>query len=303
MNEESPSAPTVNTGVTGFGLLKLLLRKATIPVAVAAVTLVGQYFISKKLQERAKPILVKDVYSPDLSTLPAEIQKQVPLIPVRYSLRHYSGGTAHNISILVKGTAAIPSTSIHFSDDSEGYSLAQTATNLVTINVAQIRHNGYVNFDFMKSVTNDVAFSERSEDAVILTPGAAEQQKQRNVLYINLAIGACVVIWVTVVSLAVAFIWRLKRWWLEFEGDAPDAIFRKRIMLFVIVIISYNVLVASLGLLAGFLPIPRISTDEIFGGVILYLLLTRYKLIVKWLESHTKGDAVEPKTKREQEER
>jgi hypothetical protein len=295
MSEDSKSQSVTNTGVTAPGLLMLLLRKATIPIAVAVVTLVGQYFISRKLQERTKPILVKDVYSPDLSALPTEIQKQVPLIPIRYSLRHYSGGPAHNITVFIKSTSHIISTGIHFSEDSEAYTVADAGTNSITINVPQIRPNGYINFDFMKAVTNDITFTERSEDALILTPSAAQQQQQRNILYINLAIAVCVVAWVTIVSLAVAFIWRLKRWWLEYEGNSPDAIFRKRIMLFVIVIISYNVLVASLGFLAGFLPIPRISTDEIFSGVILYLLLTRYKLVVKWLESHTNGDTVERK--------
>jgi hypothetical protein len=63
----------------------------------------------------------------------------------------------------------------------------------------------------------------------------------------------------------------------------------------IVVLFIYDVVVNSLGPLGGFLPIPRISFNDFTGAFILYLLVTRYKLVEAWLVSKTaKSEPTKP---------
>lgn len=296
MSEAPPPVPDGKSDGIARNVGKWLLRNATIPVVVCILTLFGQYRFNKKLQEHIAPSLVKDVYTPDLSTLPSEIQKQIPLIPVRYSLRHFAGPPAHSISIFVKGTLPVEASDIRFAPESESHNTVQTDTNSVTIDVPQIRPGGFIGFDILAAVSNKVVFSERSADGLVFSPADVEKRKQQTSWLQTWGIALLVVLWISVVFVALAFIWRFKKWWTDYDVTGPEALFRKRIIFFVMMIVCYNILVASLGVFGGFLPIPRIPINDLSGAVFLYLLVTRYKVIVNWLSSHTKSKSVEADT-------
>jgi hypothetical protein len=289
MSEDSPPAVSEAPDGIGRSVSKWLLKNAAIPIAVCILTLLGQYLFNKKLQEHIAASLVKDVYTPDLSTLPAEIQKQIPLIPVRYSLRHFTGPPAHGVTIFVKSVSGVSPPDIRFTPESESHTAVQTDTNSITIDVPQIRPGGFIGFDILTAVSNKIVFSERSEDAQLFNPSDVEQRKQQTSWLQTWGIAFLVVLWIAIVSLVIAFVWRFKKWWTEYEVTGPDATFRKRLLFFVLMIVCYNILISSLGVFAGFLPIPRVSLSDLYEAVFLYLLLTRYKLIVNWLSSHTKS--------------
>ena len=79
---------------------KLIITVVSVVVG-SVLTLIGKPYIDQKIQERKVPVLVKEIYKPDVSGLPEEIQRQVTLLPVKYTLEHKVGGSAKNLTIFI----------------------------------------------------------------------------------------------------------------------------------------------------------------------------------------------------------
>jgi len=280
-------------------------EKIIIVVMSAVLALGGNYAFQIILREQAKPVLLKDVYRPDLSNLPQQIQQQVPLVPIKYSLKHNGGNVAKNLTIWIKSDSNLAIVELRFTPDSEVYQCTQSDPRSIKVDVPKIRPNGFVSFDMMTSVNNQVNFTELSEDAEVLTLKEFEARMQKtSITQVISIVGiiAGIVLWVLLIYIACIVLWRTGKWWQDMESGISRPELKKRLIVFIVALLMYNVAVSSLGPVSGFLPVPRLSFESLFYAFLLYLLITRYKLLDDWLYSK-KRIAPRPKTKTKKESR
>lgn len=254
-------------------------------IVSATLALIGGYFVQLALQQRLNPILVKDVYRPDLSNLPQDIQRAIPLIPVKYSLVHSGGAAATDVTILVKGDAPLSAADLRFSPDSENHQCEQVEPRTVRIDVREIRPNGLLGFDMMVSVTNQVKFSELANSAKVYSAAEFEARKKNTSLIQTGIIVAIVLVWLTLLVAAGTLIWNMGKWWQKVESGVAPSELRNKAVLVILAIIFYDTVVNSLGPVSAFLPVPRISIMDFVWGIVLYFLITRFKLIEAWFAS------------------
>lgn len=270
---------------------------AIISVVVGSLlTLFGQPFINEKIQEKRVPILVKEVYRPDISGLSAELQKQVTILPVKYTIEHKVGGTAKNLTISINSDSPIRSSELRFSERSEGYSLRQITEKSIKIDVPVIRPpDGIVTFELLTGVNNKLQFQELAEEGKILTTESfAAENKKSNLLAIAV-IAVIIVLWGALVTILVTIFRRIGAHWRNMEIAAEKASndIREPLVKLMIILIVYDLIVGSLGPVGGFLPVPRLSFTEMFYAFCLYLLITRYKLIEAVLQKNTEKNVQE----------
>jgi hypothetical protein len=263
-------------------------NKLILVFVTALVTLVGQFELQQLLQKKLKPVLVTSVLRTDLSGLPPAILQQLPLIPLNYTIKHNYGNEADNVTILIHGDTALNIANIKFSPDSEPCQTTMPDPSVIRINVPIIRPGGLLNFQIIAPASSKIFFSELSSNAKIINAKKLEDENQKSTTRIQMCIiGLGVIVWLGLV-IAVGFaLWQMGKWWEKIDnGDAPPE-FKHHLIVSIVVLFIYNIVVNSFGPLGGLLPIPRISFDDFTGTFILYLLVTRYKLVEAWLVSKT----------------
>ena len=273
--------------------------KIIVAVVTCLLTLVGNFALQRFIQEKAKPLLVKDVYRTDLSGLPKEVQQQIPLVPIKYSLQHKSGAAAHNVTILIKNDGLLSMTDLKFSPESEDHQFSVVDPHTFKIDIPTIRPNGLVSFQIIVPVTSQITITELAESGQFVTAKELETQKQKTSIYEIAMVVSGVALWLAFVSWIGVLIWKVGKWWRD-NGTAatPDEL-KSRMIFLITVLFIYEIATGSLGPLSAFLPVPHISFSEIIDAFILYFLVTRYKLIEEWLSTKRTNNSTSDKTRKE----
>ncbi len=271
------------------------LRERIILLVLGSVlSLGGKFLIDKAIESRTLPVIVKDLYQPDLSSFPPELRQQVYAVPVKYSLQHKGGAAAKNVAILVRSSTALPSSELKFSSDSEPHQAVQTDPNTIRVEIPTLRPSASVSFQMATTVSNTVSITEISDEANFLTTAQFTQKALSSDELTKVAlISLGAVVWVAVLGTMVLVLLNLKKWWLEIETDGVSEKMRNRILGIIVGLMIYNTVMSAFGVFGGFLPLPRIPFDGILYGFLLFILFTRYKAIDNWLSSKTKGPANE----------
>jgi hypothetical protein len=255
---------------------------AIVSVVVGSLlTLLGQPFINEKIQEKRVPILVKEVYRPDISGLSAELQKRVTILPVKYTIENKVGGTAKNLTISINSDSPVRSSELRFGDRSEAYSLRQITENTIKIDVPLIRPGGIITFELLTGVNNNLRFQELAEEGKILTTESFAVENKKSNLPVIAVIAIVIVLWAALVTIVLTLFRRIGTRWrnMEIGDEKASNDIREPLVKLIIILIVYDLVVGSLGPISGFLPVPRLSFTEMFYAFCLYLLITRYKLI------------------------
>ena len=266
-------------------------KKIILATVTCLLTLLGNYWLTYFVQEKAKPVLVKDIYLTDLSGLPPELQKQIPLVPIKYSLQHKSGAVAQNLTVLIKSDLLLSISDLKFSVESEDHQFGMVDSQTFKINIPAIRPNGQVSFQIIVPASSKITFTELAQNAQIVFAKDLESQKQKNSIYETCMIVAAILLWVAFIVWVSFLVWRIGKWWRDKEGAAtPDEVKNKVVYLIAILFI-YQVATGSLGPFSGFLPVPHIPFSDIISAFILYFLVTRHKLIETWLSTKKSVDS------------
>jgi hypothetical protein len=270
-------------------------QKMIVAIVSCMVTLVGNYVLQRVIQEKAKPVLVKDVYRTDLSGLPPDIQRQIPLIPIRYSLRHDSGATAKNVTILIKSDSILSISDLSFTSDSEDHQCGQVDPHTFKIHIPGIRPSGVVSFQLITAVANTINFSELAETGRIVAAADLQAQKKKTSVIEMGAIACGIVLWLALIIGVGVLIWRIGKWWQQKEDDVTPAEMKKKVILLITALFIYRVVTNSAGPFSAWLPVPRISFSELIDAFLLYLLLTRYKVVENWFLAKKERDSAPTK--------
>jgi hypothetical protein len=253
---------------------------------VAIVSIFLTYAIQQLIEAKGRPVLVKEVIQTDLSSLSADVQRQILLVPVTYTLRHSAGAAAQNVTISIKTDTIVSIADLKFSSESEDHQCSSPDPHTIKVNVPIIRPGGLVNMQLLTTATNQIKFSELSSNAQFTTTkgGVEVQQKKQTFLkYTLFGVGA--VIWLTVIFTIIYIILRTKKSWQEMETNTTAPEIKKPLIILIVAIYIYNLILNSFGVLGPWLPAPRISFDDLISAFLFYLLITRYKLIEKWISA------------------
>jgi hypothetical protein len=265
------------------------MRNKLILILVTVVlTLIGQFELQQILQKQVKPVLSRNILRTDLSGLPPDILKQLPLIPLNYTLKHSVGLSALNVTVLIRSDVPLSSGNIKFSPDSEAAQVTLADPDTIRINAPTIRPGGLLNFQLIAPATSRITFSELSENANIIGEKELQDQAQKSISRTQMAIVVLgVAVWLALVIMVGYLLWQIGKWWEKLENGNAMPELKHRLIVAIIVLFIYDTVVTSLGPLGGFLPIPRIFFSDFASAFLLYLLVTRYKLVEAWLVSKT----------------
>ena len=232
----------------------------------------------------------------DLSGLPSDILRQLPLIPLNYTIKHSVGLAAENVTILIRGDSPLNIANVKFSPDSESCQSTMTDPSTIKINVPTIRPGGLLSFQLIAPASSKITFSELASNAKIVNSKDLEDQTKKSTTRIQMCIiGLGVVVWLGLVIVVGAVLWQIGKWWEKVDGGNAPPEFKHRLITAIIILFIYSMVVNSLGPFGGFLPIPRIFFSDFTSAFILYLLVTRYKLVEAWLVSKTaKSEPTKP---------
>jgi len=271
------------------------MRNKLILVLVTVIlTLVGQFELSQLLRQKLQPVLVKTVLRTDLSGLPPQILQQLPLIPLNYTIKHSVGLAADNVTVLIRGDAPLNVANIKFSPDSEPAQGMLVDANTIRVNAQIIRPGGLLSFQLIAPASSKIAFTELASNAKIVDAKDLEDSTQKSTTRIQMSIiGLGVAVWLGLLVAVGYTLWQIGKWWEKVDNGDPMPELKHRLIKALIILFIYSVVVNSLGPFGGFLPIPRVYFSDFTSAFILYLLVTRYKLIEAWVVSMTRKN--EPK--------
>jgi hypothetical protein len=261
--------------------------KLIVAIATCVLTLVGEYVLQQVIQQKARPILTKEVYRTDLSGLPKEVQDKIPLVPIKYSLRHAAGGTVQNITVLIKTDAPLSISDVKFASESEDHDFGLIDQHTFKVRVPAIRPGGGVSFQLITPVANQITFSELADNAQILTSAELEAKNSKRSIYEIGIITAATVLWLALIAWVITIIWQIGKWWQDKEPRANENELRKKVITLIVAVLIYGVATGSLGPIGAWLPVPHFSFGDLLDGFVLYLLITRYRLIEAWLVAKT----------------
>lgn len=248
--------------------------------------MIGNYELQQIYQKTAKPVLLRNIVRTDLTGLPPEVQAKIPLVPITYSLQHQGAGLpALEVTISIKGEQPLSIADLQFSSDSEPHEVVTADPHTVKVNVPEIRPNGLVHFQLMTSPASRLEFSELSDNAKIIDSKDAGQNGPSSAVVKILIMVLFVGIWGGIVGTLCTLLWKMGNWWYNMDTGEAHPKLKRRLITVVVLILMYNIVVWSLGPVSGFLPLAHISTDDLVGAFLLYLLVTRYKLVEKWVQS------------------
>jgi len=258
---------------------KLFISLASVIVG-GLLTLIGKPYIDEKIQERKIPVLVKEIYRPDVSGLSEELQRQVTILPVKYTLEHKVGGSAKNLTIFINSDSAITPSEIRFAKW-EAYTCIQVDTNSIKIDIPTVRPGSVVTFELLAKINNTIQFQELVEVGKILSVASYKAQDKKSELLIKSGIVVIVLIWISFIVIVILVVLRVRIYWRDMETGIhkKDGNIREPLIKLIIIILLYNIIRSSLGPFGGILPLPFFSFSTFFYAFCLYLIITRYKLI------------------------
>jgi hypothetical protein len=201
------------------------------------------------------------------------------------------------VTILIRGDTPLNTANIKFSPDSEACQAMLVDASTIKINVPTIRPGGLLSFQLIAPASSKITFSELTSNANIISAKDLEDDTQKSTSRIQMCIiGLGVAVWLVLVSAVGFALWQMGKWWEKIDnGNAPPE-FKHRLVVAIVALFIYDVVVNSFGPLGAFLPIPRISFGDFTSAFILYLLVTRYKLVEAWLVSKTgKAESLKPR--------
>jgi hypothetical protein len=250
------------------------------------ITMIGNYELQQIYQKTAKPILLKSVVRTDLTGLPPEVQARIPLVPITYNLQHQGAGLpALEVTISIRGEQPLSIADLQFSPDSEAHEVVTADPHTIKVNVPEIRPDGLVHFQLMTSPASRIEFSELSDNAKIIDSKDASQNGP-SATVIKILITVIVVgLWGGIIGSACTLLWKMGNWWYKMDTGEAQPNLKRRLITVLVLILIYNMVVWSLGPLSAWLPLPHISTEDFAGAFLLYLLITRYKLLERWIQS------------------
>jgi hypothetical protein len=272
--------------------LSFFQAKLLAPILVAIFSIVGTCLVQQWILTKAQPVLKKDVIQIDLSGLSPEIKKQITLAPINYSLQNNSHALARNVTITIRSDNLISAADLKFSQDSEDHQFTYADPHEFKVNIPSIRPGGFVGFQILAPPNIHITFSELSDNALFETQTGvlknAEQEK--NLLEIWVIVSAIVLIWLPVLSFLIYVFIKVGKTWKESETATEQKDFRKQLIILIVGLYIYDDLViGSLGMLGPWLPLPRIRFDELISAFVLYLIVTRYRLVENWLIAKTEN--------------
>ena len=175
---------------------------------------------------------------------------------------------------------------LNFSRESEDHQLSLPDPHEFKVNVPTIRPGGLVGFQIMTTASNNITFTQLADNAQIVTSRGAEAQKQKYTLLEIGIVAAVVFFWLPVIAILVRVFWQAGKSWQAIETYTSQPDIRIRLIVLIIILYIYkNVILGSVGIFQAWLPLPRISFDELIRTFLLYLLVTRYRLIEDWISA------------------
>jgi len=268
--------------------LSFFQKKLLAPSLVALFSIVGTCLVQQWILTKAQPVLKKDIIQTDLSGLSPEVRKQITLLPINYFLQNNSHAPAQHVTITIKSDNLISASDLKFSQDSEDHQLIYADPHEFKVNIPTIRPGGTVGFQIIAPPNINITFSELSDNALFETQKGAllhaeKEQTSRMVLAI---IAVVVLVWLPVLSVLIYVFVKVGRAWKETDTATEHPDFRKQLIVLIVGLYIYDdLIIGSLGMLGPWLPLPRIRFGELISAFVLYLIVTRYKLIENWLSA------------------
>ena len=266
--------------------MRKFFAKLAIPAIVAVISILGTLLTQQYLQVKAKPNLRKDILRTDLSGLTPDIRKQIGLVPINYTLQNISRSTAQNVSVFVKADSLLTIQDLKFSQESEDHQVGMADPHAFKINAPSIRPNGLLSFQILTTASNNLTFSELSDNANFITTKGSEATQSTGNSYFGWAVVLFVVLlWLPIIGILVYVFWQAGKVWRNLEtSETPPEIKTKLIVLLIALYIYDSLIIGSTSILQAWLPLPRIRFDELISIFLLYLLITRYRLVEQWIK-------------------
>jgi len=269
-------------------------RDAIVSVLVPFLVIVVAAFlyptVQMQLAAKAEPLLVRDEYIPDVSTLDPEVREQIAIVPFKYTLRHARGGPAEEITIHVASNNPLPLSSLRFTPTSEATRPRQVDESSVRIDVPVIRPRADVTFEVMTPSDSTFEVSELANNAEVLSlqqlgPRTEENASGTDALPFQALAGLVVIVWAGFILVAILVIRHVGKGWREMDRSTSEAQHRTRSLLIRLIlgIMLYNLILGSFGMARLFVPLPGVSFNTLFFAFAFYLLVTRYRFIDHWL--------------------
>lgn len=264
------------------------LKRLVVPGAVAVGSIIGTETVHQLVLLKQKPLLSRQVIYTDLSSLSADVKKQIALVPTSYTIQNLSSTAAKDVTIFVNSDLGILASDMKFTDDSEEHQISYPDQHSYRINVPNIRPAGHVSFQILSPAINNIHFHELSDDANFVSQKdaqATQAEKQSQILaWVITAFG--VIIYLPIVGGLIYLVLKIGRVWRKIEThEATDIDIRTPLIMFLVGLYIYDDLIlGSLTIWGGFIPLPRINYLELIYIFIFYYIVTRYKLVDAWLK-------------------
>jgi hypothetical protein len=201
-------------------------------------------------------------------------------------LQNNSRAPAANVTIFVKSDYPLSTGDLKFTQDSEDHQTIPVDLHEFKVNVPTIRPGGFEGFQLLTPASNNITFSERSDNALFETPSGigADAAKQKATL-LEWGVGAfALLVWLPVLLILARVFWKVGKSWQEIETGTSHPEFRKRLIILIVAFYIYtDLFLGALGPFGMWLPLPRIQFQELTDAFVFYLLVTRYKLIENWI--------------------
>jgi hypothetical protein len=250
-------------------------------ILTSVLTLVIKPYIDQKLNESSIAKLVKVVDIPDISKFPEDIKKQVTSCVIKYSLENKAGGIGEKLSIWVISDKPLMASQLKLKPGSEVSHISFENPSSFRIDADEIRPTGYISFELVSKTDTKIIFNEKIGKGGIFSPDEFKKQNNIEEYKVGIMVIFCIVLWFVWVGIFVYVAWKSGRKWRDFDvnNDLLDQKMRGSLISLLIFILIYNLILSSLSVVGGFLPVPRISFDEIFYLFAAYLLITKFKII------------------------
>jgi hypothetical protein len=266
--------------------MKTFFKKLSVPSVVALLTIIGTLLAQQFLLSKEKPNLKREIIRTDLSGLSPDVKKQIALVPINYSLQNTSRSAAQNVSVFVKSDSLLTIADLKFTQESEDHQISMPDPHELKVNAPSIRPNGILSFQILTTANNNMNFSELADNANIITSkGAVAGQNGNTTLLAWGVVGFVVLIWLPIISILIYLFWQVGKIWRNLETSVtPPEIRNKLIILLVALYIYDDLVIGSTSILQAWLPLPRIRFGELISVFLLYLIITRYRLIEEWIK-------------------
>lgn len=262
--------------------MKNQLLSAVLGAIVGAIiSAFGTPIVNDWLSSNKEPLLLSEISKPFLMSLDEPIRKQIKTITSTYSIQHFQGSTAEDITLIFKSTEPLSQKSIAVVSGADKFKLTEVSGNEVHIDFASIRPTGGASITIAHSPESDILFDHLIRNGKIIGKHLYEQ-KESPVNNPLILVTIMVVIISTFVALFMFAGYYAAKRFVDTEEQSGEITREQRIYMasFIIAIFIYNMVTENF---QGSLPLPKISLLEVLCGVMLYLVLTNFTNLKKVL--------------------